>query len=122
MYIIGFGGCILKIRDKLYKKENKTIAKAINIDDSLYDKLQEVINQNYDATISDVVNVAAEEYILKNKPKYYAKPKEETVTYRNLKLRAEVITKLNAYHNQTGISFTRLLNDAIKEFIETIIK
>jgi len=109
----------MNIRDKLYKKDNKTVSKSINIDDSLYEKIKQSIEIVYDAKLSDVINVAIEEYIERNNPNYYAKPKKETVTYRNLMLRKKNIKKLNEYHNNTGISFTRLVNGAIKEFFES---
>ena len=109
----------MNIRDKLYKKENKTIPKSINIDDSLYEKIRQAIEEIYDAKLSDVINVAMEEYIEKNNPTYYPKSKKETVTYRNLMLRKSNIKKFNEYHQKTGISFTRLVNGAIKEFFES---
>ena len=108
----------MNIRDKLYKKDNTTISKSINIDDSLYEKIKQSIAKKYDANISDIINVALEEYIERNKPQFYAKPKMETVTYRNLMLRKNNIKKLREYHQKTGISVTRLLNGAIKEFFE----
>ena len=109
----------MNIRDQLYKKENKTIPKSINIDDSLYEKIRQAIEKIYDAKLSDVINVAMEEYIEKNNPTYYPKSKKETVTYRNLMLRKSNIKKFNEYHQKTGISFTRLVNGAIKEFFES---
>jgi len=108
----------MSIRDKLYKKDNKTISKSINIDDSLYEKIRIATEKIYDAKLSDIINLAIKEYIEKNSPSYYAKPKMETVTYRNLMLRKENVKKLNEYHQKTGISFTRLVNGAIKEFFD----
>ena len=105
-------------RNKLYKKENKTIPKSINIDDSLYEKIRKATEKVYDAKLSDIINVAMEEYIERNNPTYYAKPKTESVTYRNLMLRKSNIKNFNEYHQKTGISFTRLVNGAIKEFFE----
>lgn len=108
----------MNIRDKLYKKENKTVPKSINIDDSLYEKIREATEKTYDAKLSDIINIAIEEYIERNNPTYYPKPDRETVTYRNLMLRKNNIKKMNEYHKKTGISFTRLVNGAIKEFFE----
>ena len=108
----------MSIRDKLYRKDNKTISKSINIDDSLYEKIRIATEKIYDAKLSDIINVAIEEYIERDNPNYYAKPKMETVTYRNLMLRKKNIKKLNDYHQKTGISFTRLVNGAIKEFFD----
>ena len=107
----------MNIRDKLYTIDNKTVPKSVNIDDSLYEKIRQVTENKYDAKISDIINIAIEEYIQRNNP-HYAKPKKETVTYRNLMLRKNNIKKLNEYHQKTGISFTRLVNGAIKEFFE----
>ena len=109
----------MNIRDKLYKKDNKTMAKSINVDDSLYEKIRVATEKIYDAKLSDIINVAIEEYIERDNPQYYAKPKMETVTYRNLMLRKKNIKKLKEYHQKTGISFTRLVNGAIKEFLKT---
>ncbi len=108
----------MNIRDKLYKLENKTVPKSINIDDSLYEKIRNATENVYDAKLSDIINVALEEYIERDNPTYYAKPKLETVTYRNLMLRKNNIKKMNEYHQRTGISFTRLVNSAIKEFFD----
>ncbi len=108
----------MNIRDKLYKRDNKTIPKSINIDDSLYEKIRNATEKIYDAKLSDVINVAMEEYIERNKPTYYAKSKAESITYRNLMLRKSNIKKFNEYHQKTGISFTRLINGAIKEFFK----
>ena len=91
----------MNIRDKLYKLNNKTIPKSINIDDSLYEKIRHATKEIYDAKLSDIINVAVEEYIERNNPTYYAKPKNETVTYRILMLRKNNIKKLNEYHKKT---------------------
>lgn len=109
----------MNIRDKLYKRNNKTVPKSINIDDSLYENIRKATEKIYDAKLSDIINVAIEEYIERNNPTYYEKPKMEGVTYRNIMLRKDNIKKLNEYHKKTGISFTRLVNSAIKEFFES---
>lgn len=108
----------MDIRNKLYALDNKTISKSINIDDNLYEKVKVLTETKYDAKISEIINVAIEEYIERNNPNYYAKPKMETVTYRNLMLRINNINKIKEYHQKTGISVTRLINGAIKEFFE----
>lgn len=104
--------------DKLYSITNKAIKKTVNIDDSLYDKLMNFTKKNYDATFSEVINVCIEEYIERNKPTFYEKPKMETVTYRSIMMRKENLNNLQQMYKRTGISVTRLLNSAIKEFLE----
>lgn len=106
------------IRDKLYNINNRKISKSLNIDDSLYSQLQILSKNTYDAGISEIINVAIEEYIERDNPSFYGKSKLETVSYRNISFRKLNIEKLNEYSRVTGISFTRLVNGAIKEFLD----
>ena len=60
--------------DRLYKKDNYTIQKSINIEDKLYTKLKKLVEKEYDATVSDIVNVCIEDLIsmkYKNLQKHY---------------------------------------------------
>ena len=104
--------------NRLYSINNKTIKKSINIDDSLYKRLMKFTKKNYDATFSEIINICIEEYIDENKPSFYEKPKLETVTYRSIMIRKENLTNLQMLHKKTGISVTRLLNCAVKEFLD----
>lgn len=112
------GGVYMSAIDRLYSSTNKTIKKSINIDDSLYKKLMKFTKKNYDATFSEVINVCIEEYIYENKPYFYEKPENETVTYRSIMIRKENLSNLQKFHKKTGISVTRLLNCAVKEFLD----
>lgn len=112
------GGVYMSAIDRLYSSTNKTIKKSINIDDNLYKKLMRYTKKNYDATFSEVINVCIEEYIYENKPYFYEKPENETVTYRSIMIRKENLNNLQKLHKKTGISVTRLLNCAVKEFLD----
>ena len=112
------GGVYMSAIDRLYSSTNKTIKKSINIDDSLYKKLMKFTKKNYDATFSEVINVCIEEYIYENKPYFYEKPENETVTYRSIMIRKENLSNLQKLHKKTCISVTRLLNCAVKEFLD----
>ena len=50
--------------DRLYSINNKTVKKSINIDDSLYKRLMRYTKKNYDATISDMINVCLAKIVL----------------------------------------------------------
>ncbi len=104
--------------ERLYRKDNYIIQKSINIEDKLYTKLKELIDEEFDSTISEVVNVCVEELILKENLKYYAKPEGEIVIYRSIMLRKENVDALSKINHETGISVTRLINMAIKEFLD----
>lgn len=104
--------------DKLYKIDNKCITKTINIEISLYEKLQNVISKRYDATVSDVINVIIEDYLENNKPTFYGK--RDGVIYRSIRMRKKNLEGLKKMSSETGISVTRLINVAIKEFLDNI--
>lgn len=108
----------MEIRDKLYKHNNPIITKTVNIDDSIYNKFKDLSEKVYDATISEIMNIAIEEYIQRDMPSFCGKTENDTVTYRSIRLRKANVVKLNEYCRRTGISFTRLVNGALKEFIE----
>lgn len=59
--------------DRLYKKSNYTVQKSINLEDRLYTRLKEIVDKDYDATISDMINVCIEDLLSKGSVKYYAK-------------------------------------------------
>lgn len=104
--------------DRLYSINNKTVKKSINIDDSLYKKLMKFTKKNYDATFSEVMNVCIKEYVYENNPSFHEKPENETVTYRSIMIRKENAEALNKITQGTGISLTRLVNIAMKEFLD----
>lgn len=106
--------------DRLYSINNPTIQKSVNIDDSLYQKLIFLSQNKYDATISELINVCIEQYAEKNNPQYYKKPDDESVTYRSIMIREDNLKWLRQTNKKTGISVTRLLNAALKNFIESL--
>lgn len=108
----------MSAKDRLYSIDNKTEKHTINIEDTLYKKLIKFIKKNYDATFSQVVNVCLEDFIKKNKPTYYEKPKGESVTYRSIMFRKNNLKEITKMHKRTGISVTRLINLSVKEFLE----
>ena len=104
--------------DRLYSINNKTVKKSINIDDSLYKRLMRYTKKNYDATISDMINVCIEDLLSTGSVKYYAKPEDEITIYRSVMIRKENAEALNKITQETGISLTSLVNIAMKEFLD----
>lgn len=104
--------------DRLYKKTNYTVQKSINLEDRLYTRLKEIVDKDYDATISDMINVCIEDLLSTGSVKYYAKPEDEITIYRSVMIRKENTEALNKITQETGISLTRLVNIAMKEFLD----
>ena len=102
--------------DRLYKKANYTIQKSINLEDALYTRLKE-LEQEYDASISELVNVCLEDMLAKGEIKYYVKPANESLIYRSLMLRKESLEALLKINKEKGISVTRLINISIRDFL-----
>jgi len=109
----------MKARERLYTKDNATITKIVNIDDNLYERVKYLADNVYSAKISDIINVAIEEYMEKSKPKFYVRTSIEEVTYRNLHIRKSNVMLLKEFSKKTGISMTKLMNSAIKEFVDS---
>lgn len=108
--------------DRLYKKDNSTVQKSINLEDKLYTELKQLVENEYDATISDLINVCIEDLISSGNIKYYAKPEGEITIYRSIMIRKENVKALNNITKETGISLTRLVNIAMKEFLDNYNK
>ena len=102
---------------RLYRKENYTFQKSINIEDKLYTKLKYIVNYKYDTTMSEVINMCIENLIKQKKVKYYDKPQDEIMIYRSIMIRKENWEGLKSIKNKNGITITRLINIAIKEFV-----
>lgn len=104
--------------EKFYKKDNYTIQKSINIEEGLYVRLKEVGDNDYDATISELVNVCVEDLFTRKIEEIYEKPEGEIILYRSIMLRRENVEELNRLSKKERISVTRLVNMAIKEFLD----
>lgn len=103
---------------RLYKKGN-LITRSLHIDEDLYNKLQYLCDNVYDASVSKLINICVETSLLhKNKVKYYKKPYKTDSIYRSIMLREEFYEELVRLRDETGISFSRLVNGSIKEFLD----
>ena len=106
---------------KLYTKGNYTIQKSVAIEDKLYTELKGMTINKYNAKVSDIINVCLEELIDYkdiNDRMYSKKPCGEILVYRSVMLRKENLKALEEIKDIKGITITRLINLAIKEFIE----
>lgn len=108
----------MKAIDRLYKRE-ETISRSLHIDEELYERLQYLSDKVYDASVSKIINVSIENAMLKGKDiKYYKKPKNTDSTYRSIYFRKSFYDWLMEVKEETGISFSRLINGVIKAFLD----
>lgn len=104
---------------RLWLKEEQ-VKRSIHIDDNLYEKLQDLSENVFEASVSRIVNVAIEYCLCQENPniKYYKKPKGVESIYRSILLKKSFYDKLVSIRENTGISVSRLLNYCIKIFLE----
>ena len=108
----------MKVIDRLYRRDELK-NRTVHIDQDLYSQLQHLSKNVFSATVSTLINISIENTLLKNKPiKFYAKPENTDSIYRSILLRKTFYDELIKLRKETGISFSRLLNGCIKEFLE----
>lgn len=103
---------------RLYLKD-EIITRSLHIDEDLYKQLQYLCDNVYDASVSKLVNICIEtELQNKDKLKYYKKPYKTESIYRSILFRKEFYDAMIKLREQTGISFSRLVNGSIKHFLD----
>ena len=106
----------MSIFSRFYKKE-KMLSRTLEIDDSLYEKLEFLSNNIYDASINKLVNAAIEEIIETENIKFY-KPKRNSYVSRSFLIRESFLEKLYILKKKYRISIYLLVNIAIKNAID----
>ena len=103
---------------RLYKKD-EIITRSLHIDEDLYIKLQYICDNVFDTSVSKIINICIETLLLdKDKIQYYKKPYKTDSIYRSILFRKEYYDKLQEIKEKKGISFSRLVNGSIKNFID----
>lgn len=104
--------------DRLYKRE-EIVSRSLHIDEDLYTQVQNLSETVFDASVSKIINVCVENTLMKNKPiTFYKKKKDTESIYRSVLFRKSFYEKLIEIKDTTGISFSRLVNGCIKDFLE----
>ena len=103
---------------RLYKKD-EMVTRSLHIDEDLYRKLQYLCDNVYETSVSKLVNICVETTLLhKERIKYYKKPYKTDSIYRSILFRKEFFDEIIKLRDDTGISFSRLVNGSIKEFFD----
>lgn len=103
---------------RLYKRD-KTVTRSLHIDEDLYTKILYICSNELEASPSKLVNICVETLLQhKDNIRYYKKPYKMDSTYRSILFRKEFYDELIQLRNEKGISFSRLVNGSIKEFLD----
>ncbi|MCI8482147.1 MAG: hypothetical protein HFJ27_03560 [Clostridia bacterium] len=103
--------------DRFWKKDN-LLRKTIVIDNSLYEKLNEMAQNCYHTSTNQLINGCIEELIKTKQINIYAKPEGELSIKHSLLIRETLFNELEKMRDSYNISIYKLVNIAIKNALE----
>lgn len=103
--------------DRFWKRE-VLLKKTIEIDNSLYEKLNELSRNIYQTSTNQLINACIEELIETENIKIYKKSKQEISVQHSLLIRESLFNKLEEMKDKYNLSIYRLVNIAIKNAID----
>lgn len=107
----------MSILDRFWKRDT-LVQKTIDIDSDLYDKIEYLSENVYDASISKIINACIDELVEKENIKMYPKENNELLTKHSLILRKNSLENLNKLKDKYGIAVYRLIHIAIKNVLD----
>lgn len=107
--------------DRFWEKGN-LLKKTIVIDNTFYEKLNELAKTKYQTSTNQLINACIEELLKTKKINVYVKPKGEISEQRSLLIREELFEGLEQMRDKYHLSIYKLVNIAIKNALEEIEK
>ena len=108
----------MSIFDKYVLKKENILKKRIAIDSLLYEKLMELSNNVYDASINKLVNIAIIDLIKTKNVNLYERPEIEMSEQHNFLIRESSYMELENLKSKYNISIYKLINIAIYNAIK----
>ena len=105
--------------DRFWEKGN-LLKKTIVIDNTFYEKLNELAKTKYQTSTNQLINACIEELLKTKKINVYVKPKGEISEQRSLLIREELFEGLEKMREEYNLSIYKLVNIAIKNALEEI--
>lgn len=106
----------MSVLDRFWPKD-KLVQKTIEIESNLYDEIEYLSENVYDASISKIINACIDELIQNENVKLYTKEDNELFTKHSLILRKSSLENLEKLKDKYGISVYKLIHIAIKNVI-----
>ena len=105
--------------DRFWEKGN-LLKKTIVIDNTFYEKLNELAKTKYQTSTNQLINACIEELLRTKKINVYVRPKGEISEQRSLLIREELFEGLEKMREEYNLSIYKLVNIAIKNALEEI--
>lgn len=103
----------MSVFDNYFFKKDSGVRRRIEIDISLYEKLDYLSNTVYDASVNKLVNVAIIELIKSKDIKVYERYNKEKTEPHNFLIRESSYRELEELKKIYGLSIFKLVNIAI---------
>ena len=97
--------------------KDELVQKTIEIESSLYDEIEFLSENVYDASISKLINACIDELVETENVKLYKKESNELFTKHSLILRKNSLENLELLKDKYGISIYKLIHIAIKNVL-----
>lgn len=105
--------------DRFWKRE-ALLKKTIEIDNSLYEKLNELSKNVYQTSTNQLINASIEELLRSKDVKIYEKEKGELSIQHSLLIRESLFDGLEEMREKYNLSIYKLVNIAIKNAIDEL--
>ena len=107
----------MSVLDKFYKKD-QLIQKTVEIDSNLFDKIEFLSKNIYDASISKLINACIDELISNKKIELYEKNKNEISLKHTILIRKSSLEELEKLKEKYEISINKLINISIHDILK----
>ena len=105
--------------DRFWKRE-ALLKKTIEIDNTLYEKLNELSSKVYQTSTNQLINASIEELLRSKNIKIYEKEKGELSIQHSLLIRESLFDGLEEMREKYNLSIYKLVNIAIKNAIDEL--
>lgn len=111
----------ISIFDRFYDKD-VIVQKTLEIETSLYDKIEFLSENVYDATVSKLINACIDDLVETEDVKIYPKTGNELYLKHSVLLRRYSLDNLEKLKIKYGFSIYRLINIALKRALDDFDK
>lgn len=102
----------MSVLDRFYKKDT-LVQKTVEIDSNLFDKVEFLSKNIYDASISKIINACIDDLISTKKIELYEREKNEISLKHTIIIRESSLNELEKLKEKYEISINKLINIAI---------
>lgn len=97
----------------IYPPREELISRTYEIDINLYEKLEKLSNEKYDASINKLVNTCLEHLIHNQKLDLYKRDKNEITVARTFLIRKSLYNGIVKLKKEYNISLNKIINIAL---------